>query len=82
MLDNGATISPTEEELSSGNFRKKKRTQFQLLAFSTDLFKKIKPEDLKDKNGNFFKAPLTAIALPLLELSCGRAHKIGGINYL
>jgi hypothetical protein len=44
---------------------------------------KINSTDFKDNKGKFFTSAYDiAIYFPLMELACGRSHKIEGMHYL
>jgi glycosyltransferase involved in cell wall biosynthesis len=71
----GCCLPYTDAVINSNNFRTDRWRASHLRTMRADLFKKIRVEDLKDQNGNFFEAAWDlAIMLPLLEMS-GHHHR-------
>jgi len=80
----GFTKDYTESEKKSSSYRQAKHKFSQLRSYRTELFLKIDPkESLQDEEGKFFTMAYDMVMFfPLMELSCGRVHKIGGIHCL
>lgn len=66
------------EDVKKENLYRYKTMQFShLRSYRNELFGQIDPKDLQDDKGAFFTIAYSpALFFPLMELSCGRVHKI------
>jgi hypothetical protein len=54
-----------------------------LKTYRTELFRKVDKSNFLDNSGGFFMtASDVAFYIPVMELACGRVHKIPGFHYL
>lgn len=72
--------SDYSQHVKSNNLFRSTPMQFShLRSYRNELIAQIDPKDLQDDNGVFFTITYDiALFIPLMELACGRVHKIDG----
>ena len=79
----GWSMSYSDDEKRSNRYRDVPQRIAHLRSFKASLFLKIKEEDMKDKNGEWFTSTYDeVICLPILEMSCGKIVYVDEFFYL
>lgn len=79
----GWSYNYSDDEKRNNRYRDVPQKISHLRSFKAKLYRMIKEEDLKDKDGKWFTSTYDeVICLPILELTCGRNYYVEEFFYL